>query len=337
MVACKELLFALRERAELFSLLQSLLQRGDSSADYGALRAAVARCTKIAHTPGATHEQAALEQRARGVLRSLAAARLEPVAAEALALLEKRVMEEVVREAAAAEYDSAALTEVRAKLALPEAQFVALQLEVAKATGDPDRVINRQIKLKEMYLDANEGAFALAQLPLLRNAEEWAALKPLKTLALRKRSKEELAKGMLSFSAEPIHKSLLQLSGLHGEAVKQFKNLLGYAGDRKYQYPDPLIREIVAKGLECPYSSAQWRDQQWQQCAALQQLLQTPAITAVTAARHYVSKSTVMRQTTCCICTVTGLVVSNFSTISLALASRDCRSEGICAATHKYH
>src|SRR5690242_2917881 len=51
------------------------------------------------------------------------------------------------------------------------------------------RVTNRLIKLKEMYLDANEGAFALATLPLLRSPEEWAALKPLKTMALRKRSK----------------------------------------------------------------------------------------------------------------------------------------------------
>lgn len=38
------------------------------------------------------------------------------------------------------------------------------------------------------------------------------------------------------------------MSGLKGEAKKQFKNLLGYCGDRKYQYPDPLIRDIAAKG-----------------------------------------------------------------------------------------
>lgn len=157
---------------------------------------------------------------------------------------------QVVAEAAAAEYDSAALAEVRRKLALPEAEFVALQLEVAKATNDPARVVNRQIKLKEMYLDANAGALGLAALPALRDPEEWAALKPLKTLALGKKSKADLARGFLSHTNEPIHKSLLRVSGLKGEAVKQFKNLMGYAGDRKYQYPDPLLHEIVAKGIE---------------------------------------------------------------------------------------
>ncbi|CAN0085945.1 unnamed protein product, partial [Discosporangium mesarthrocarpum] len=55
---------------------------------------------------------------------------------------------------------------------------------------------------------------------------------------------------MLRWTSEPIHKSLTERSGLKGEAVKQFKNLLGYCGDRKYQYPDALLREIVAKGIE---------------------------------------------------------------------------------------
>ena len=55
---------------------------------------------------------------------------------------------QVVSEAAAAEYDSEPLREVQRKLALPEAEFVALQLEVARATNDPDRITNRLIKLK---------------------------------------------------------------------------------------------------------------------------------------------------------------------------------------------
>jgi len=60
--------------------------------------------------------------------------------------------------------------------------------------------------------------------------------------------KAELASSYLEWTSDPIHKSLTDVSGLKGEAKKQFKNLLGYCGDRKYQYPDPLIRDIVAKG-----------------------------------------------------------------------------------------
>ena len=58
----------------------------------------------------------------------------------------------------------------------------------------------------------------------------------------------ELAASFLEWTSDPIHKSLTDVSGLKGEAKKQFKNLLGYCGDRKYQYPDPLIRDIAAKG-----------------------------------------------------------------------------------------
>jgi len=51
------------------------------------------------------------------------------------------------------------------------------QVEVAKELNDPERVINREIKLKELYLDANGQNFTLSKLPLLRAPEEWAAMK----------------------------------------------------------------------------------------------------------------------------------------------------------------
>lgn len=56
--------------------------------------------------------------------------------------------------------------------------FVAgVQVEVAKELNDPDRVINREIKLKELYLDANGPNFVLSKLPALRSPDEWAAMK----------------------------------------------------------------------------------------------------------------------------------------------------------------
>lgn len=48
---------------------------------------------------------------------------------------------------------------------------------MAKELNDPERVINREIKLKELYLDANGQNFALSKLPTLRSPEEWAAMK----------------------------------------------------------------------------------------------------------------------------------------------------------------
>lgn len=48
---------------------------------------------------------------------------------------------------------------------------------MAKELNDPDRVINREIKLKELYLDANGPNFVLSKLPVLRSPDEWAAMK----------------------------------------------------------------------------------------------------------------------------------------------------------------
>jgi hypothetical protein len=244
---CRDLLFALEERAALYGVLQGLVNL-DPMHCYGDLRAAVARCNKIRHIPG-TAEQTALESRARALLNQATAQKLEPIAAEALAIVDKRMMEDIDKEAAAVEYDSQTIASIRQKLALPEAEFVQLQLEAARELNDPERVINREIKLKEMFLDANASAYPLDSLPLLRDAHEWAALKPLKTFKFGKKSKDELAATFLMYTTDPIHKSLLDMSGLKGEAVRQFKNLLGYCGDRKYQYPDALLREIVSSGI----------------------------------------------------------------------------------------
>eukprot|EP00752_Nemacystus_decipiens_P006696 g6019.t1 len=239
---CRDLRFALQERLELESLLQSLLHQ-DPTSCYAQLRAAVLRCNKIRNIPG-THQQMALENQARAHLMQAAAAKLDPIATEALAILEKKLMEDVSSDAAEVEYVSADIEEIRKVLSLPEEEFVRRQVEVAKELNDPERVINREIKLKELYLDANGQNFELSKLDILRSPEEWAALKSF----TGKAKKAELASSFLEWTSDPIHKSLTDVSGLKGEAKKQFKNLLGYCGDRKYQYPDPLIRDIVAKG-----------------------------------------------------------------------------------------
>ncbi len=245
---CRDLLFALEERAELYGVLNGLLPL-DPLSCYKELRSAVQRCNKIRHIPG-TPEQAALEARAMAKLQEASAAKIEPMAEEALEILEKRLMQEISSEAEAVEYTSPSISEIRHKLALPEKEFVQLQLEVARKLNDPERAINREIKLKEMFLDANEGLFTLPQQSGLHNPDDWASLKPLRTFAFGKKSKEELASTFLVHTNEPIHKSLMDIHGLKGVAVKQFKSLLGYCGDRKYQYPDSLLREIATAGIE---------------------------------------------------------------------------------------
>ncbi|CAM9589718.1 unnamed protein product [Chrysoparadoxa australica] len=245
---CRKLLFAMRERLEISSLLASLIKL-DPLSCYDQLRLAIQRCNTIRDIP-CTVEQKGLEDTARQLLHRAAADKIDPLAAEALLLLEKTMLIDIREEAEQIEYMSPQVEDIKAMLLLPEEEFVKRQLEVAKELNDPERVINREIKLRQMYIEANASLFAFKLLPRLRNPEEWAALKPLKTRAFGKKKQQELVATFLRWTTEPIHKSLLDIKGLKGEAIKQFKNLLGYCGDRRYQYPDSFIREIVLKGLE---------------------------------------------------------------------------------------
>ncbi|CAM9390305.1 unnamed protein product, partial [Phaeothamnion confervicola] len=122
---CRELHFALQERVQLMAVLQGLCQR-DPVQCYSELRVAVQRLNKIRDVPG-TAEQAALEQRARQLLHQASAVKIDPIAQEALAILERRMMVDIVKEAEAVEYDSSEIADIRRKLALPEEDFVKLQ------------------------------------------------------------------------------------------------------------------------------------------------------------------------------------------------------------------
>ena len=63
-------------------------------------------------------------------------------------------------------------------------------------------------------------------------------------------NKDQIAASFLYHSSSPIHASLTNLeSPLSKEAVKMFKNIMGYMGDRKYPYPDTLAQEVIACGL----------------------------------------------------------------------------------------
>lgn len=73
---------------------------------------------------------------------------------------------------------------------------------------------------------------------------DWACQK---ILALKK---DTLAAGFLRHTKTPIHAPLTRLpQPLAKEATRQFKQLMGYMGDRKGQYVDTYAQDLLAKGL----------------------------------------------------------------------------------------
>ena len=109
----------------------------------------------------------------------------------------------------------------------------------------------REIELKKVYLDQHGAALELHLCPLLTSPLLWAAGKLLG-------SKQARADGMLRYSDAALHKPLCRLEAVSGdkkeqarlgkEIVGQFKNLLGWQGIKKANYPDQLAEEWLRYG-----------------------------------------------------------------------------------------
>jgi hypothetical protein len=164
-----------------------------------------------------------------------AVAQIELRAQESLNNLSKAHMEGSLQEAEEYTYDSPCIVEIKATLGLPEDKFVRKQLVRAKEMGDEDRRINREIRLKDIFLQTHKEMFRFERstCKIIREEGDWASFK----LFALGRSKVELAEGMLRHTINPIHQTLTLMDNSKDakEGTKQFKNLMGFMGDRKYQ------------------------------------------------------------------------------------------------------
>tara|TARA_B100000795_G_scaffold104713_1_gene77252 strand:+ start:202 stop:1176 length:975 start_codon:yes stop_codon:yes gene_type:complete len=94
-----------------------------------------------------------------------------------------------------------------------------------------------------MFLKQNDRQFEFSRFSRLRDPIEYAEAKFMSFI----RNKTNLADGMLKFSSKPIHISLIEMTDVKESktAVKMFKNVLGYMGDRKYANPPQLATDIL--------------------------------------------------------------------------------------------
>jgi hypothetical protein len=169
--------------------------------------------------------------------------RIEENGVKALNTLNKNDLETVLNEAECYTFNSDIITEIKGTLGLSEEKFVRKQLIRAKELGDEDRRINREIRLKEIFLEMHKIFFQLnsSNCQFLRNEMDWASTK----LFCFGKNKIELSEGMLRFTLQPIHQTLTiierESSKDCSECLRQFKNLMGFMGDRKFQCTLPSL------------------------------------------------------------------------------------------------
>ena len=229
-VQARELRHRLKERIELTVIFRQLLTM-DAYDNYNEFVSAVRRAEVIKDIPG-TPEDMEHEAQVREMLRVAASSKIDPWASDSLFLLDKGQMKLVLEESDVFGYTTSVIEEIRRILELPEAKLVKLQLKRAQELGDPIRIINREIRLKDLFLDMHGQQFLLTSAhKFIRDPLEWASAKFF-GLSFHK---SELAKNMLVHSMSCIHLSLTKLDNqLNAEAILAFKNLMGWMGDRKY-------------------------------------------------------------------------------------------------------
>ena len=227
--------------------LKELVEQ-DPNAVYEELVGTIEQAKELDGYPVTTEQKEVLKV-ASCKAENCTAAQIQPAAQEALDMLNREQMMDVVKHAKEVQYSSNLVEEVEKLLELPEEAFVKMQLQRAVEQKDETRVINRQIKLKEIYLKAHSWMFVLENYTGLRSSQEFAHSKYF-GLSMRK---EELADGFLKYSTKPIHTSLTKLPPLLvKEAIRCFKSILGYLGIRRYLYPLTLVEELMHKGLTIP-------------------------------------------------------------------------------------
>jgi len=165
-----------------------------------------------------------------------------------LAYLEEEQMQDVMSRADGINYTTPEIEEIRTLLLnTPEEKFVQMQLKAAIQNNDQQRAIKVTIRLKDLVFEKQAAMYTFENFGVLRDKVEWAGMKFLSF------SKDELAAGMLHFSPKPIHAALTEVPSKDNKVAKlTFKNIMGYMGDREYNSPAILAKELVDMALEHP-------------------------------------------------------------------------------------
>jgi len=185
-------------------------------------------------------------------------------------------METVSDEAKRARYASEDVTKIDELLGLSASDFTKLQLQKANELDDPDRIVNREIKLKQLTLETYGSLYDVDTYAGYRDKQEWASRR-IRLFAFSKSRKEKLANAMLRHQSTPIHCALTDPAKVTATATMMpttmtttttttakdwktydrkatilFKCVLGFLGDTKHPYPEQLAAEALALAFAEP-------------------------------------------------------------------------------------
>eukprot|EP00697_Spironema_sp_BW2_P016732 gnl/Spiro4/8126_TR4286_c0_g1_i1.p1 gnl/Spiro4/8126_TR4286_c0_g1~~gnl/Spiro4/8126_TR4286_c0_g1_i1.p1 ORF type:complete len:1210 (+),score=449.32 gnl/Spiro4/8126_TR4286_c0_g1_i1:55-3684(+) len=271
----KDLMIVMREEERCLNLVRSVMRivgdqldfPDDTAEPVRSLRHAVDTCKAI-NFPGSTLMQhpevtTAIDRFQQIVLRVLARKRaaagsrskddcltaeaLERTIEEQLVHIPDRPLLEASVAAGNAIYlDSPSFDRLKALVCLPEEELNKRQLQAASTTNNRERKIEMSIKMKEHFFRNFGNSFNLSQCPILKTPQEFVKGKMF--------GKDNLKAGMMFWTKSSIHTSLTRLPDpkLDKLAVNNFKNILGFMGDKSSPTPHILAHKVLTVGLESP-------------------------------------------------------------------------------------
>jgi hypothetical protein len=129
-------------------------------------------------------------------------------------------------------------------------KFNQIAYKAAVQLRDEELIIWRTIRMKEKEFEGetNMHKWILSSCHLLKEPDEWAAK------AGFFKSKKDTAKGFYFYTKKSIHESLTKnlSKDMNKKAVLNFKNILGYAGDKSVPYPHMAGVEVLTTGISYP-------------------------------------------------------------------------------------
>jgi hypothetical protein len=172
--------------------------------------------------------------------------RLTPRMEAVMKSLERDEMGSVYAECKRLEFEDPRLVEIEKFMGLGKEALIKMQYKRALETGQAQRVIMKEIELKELCLEQFHDNFLFEKCSLLREPAEYAAAKFISF------KRDELEKG---FFVHSIHSLITSLTSLEDpvmvkEALACFKCILGYCGDRRATYPESNAIKVLQVGIE---------------------------------------------------------------------------------------
>uniref|UniRef100_A0A7S3YTA7 Uncharacterized protein n=1 Tax=Lotharella globosa TaxID=91324 RepID=A0A7S3YTA7_9EUKA len=166
-------------------------------------------------------------------------------AAQARELLDEPYMRDVVARAEKCNLETEDIKVLSRMCNLSEEKLAQEQLRAATKIKDTGRKNLVTIKLKTLVIKRAPGMFTLRNFTKLRNPRGWASMKLL-TL-----DRKKLEAGMMRHTKSDIHASLTEMDKQHEKTAKiLFKDIRGFMGDRRYDFPELLAPEILKICLE---------------------------------------------------------------------------------------